>query len=321
MIDSFELEQKQEDLKKIVNEYDKIVEEIKSKNEEINELKENIKKIDEDISKLKTESKNEEKLALEINKILDVYVNFSLNHVKEEDQKGYYNIKDKYTGEIRNVSKLSTGEKNIIGFLYFLFKLKDIEYNNFSKIVIFDDPMNSNDMTMQYIIIEQLKGLIDNINKDDSVSNLIILTHNHLFYLNLTTGLSYKKYNFFRLISDGKYTKLKIIEKKENDFSTLYEGLWMDLILLYKTEQVHPEIMCNICRRIIETYIKFNRITKSDFYKNVTDAKKLFDVNSHDIEDIYASSTGITKENVIDLLRKCFNVNGDIDHFNKYWLN
>ena len=48
-------------------------------------------------------------------------------------------------------------------------------------------------------------------------------------------------------------------------------------------------------------------------------AKKLFDVNSHSIDDLEADLTGKTKEEVATLFYCCFQKNDCINHFMSYW--
>lgn len=53
-------------------------------------------------------------------------------------------------------------------------------------------------------------------------------------------------------------------------------------------------------------------------YKNIWGAKKLFDVNSHSIDDMEAELNGQTKVNIMSLMGKRFrNVNG-VSHFEMY---
>lgn len=76
------------------------------------------------------------------------------------------------------------GEKNITSFFILYFKTFD-EVNNKNlnnKIIIFDDPMTSNDDTMQYLIIEELNNLVKRLKDQDK---LLIMTHNNHFYLML----------------------------------------------------------------------------------------------------------------------------------------
>src|SRR5699024_1241857 len=110
---------------RLKNDYENSKEQLNNVEIEVNKLKSNIEQLRSKKLELKSKSKNEEKLATEINKLLNIYVNFKLIHYKH-DQYGYYRIQCKYTDEIRDVKQLSMGEKNIIAFLYFLKKLEEI---------------------------------------------------------------------------------------------------------------------------------------------------------------------------------------------------
>lgn len=75
--------------------------------------------------------------------------------------------------------------------------------------------MNSNDDTMQYMIIDELQCLMKNIHSDDK---MIILTHNNHFYLNVKYGRKYKTDRFIRLVSNGATTKIKYINTTRRRF-------------------------------------------------------------------------------------------------------
>lgn len=289
---------------------------------EVKKLKISIEQLQNKKLELKAKSKNEEKLATEVNKLLGIYVNFKLIHYKH-DQEGFYRIQSKYTNEIRDIKQLSMGEKNIIAFLYFLKKLEEVNEKEsvINKFVIFDDPMTSNDNNMQYIMIEELIKLIDESNKNDNIEQLIIMTHNHHFYLNLTGYLKekYKKHQFLRFVSNGENTNIKLIKSKEEDFKSNYEALWQDLEFVYTSDKGRAALLCNISRRIVDTYTNFNSISKTSFYRDVVGAKKLFDVNSHEIEDLEADLLVEDKKKIIKILYNCFKKNNGVEHFKKYF--
>lgn len=314
--------EKSDKLSRLKNNYYKSKEQFNNIEIEVNKLKSDIEQLKEKKLELKSQSKNEEKLAAEINKLLDVYVNFKLIHYKH-DQYGYYRIQCKYTDEVRDVKQLSMGEKNIIAFLYFLKKLEEINEQKLytKKIVIFDDPMTSNDNNMQYIMIEELIKLINASNKNDNIEQLIIMTHNHHFYLNLTGYLKekYKKHQFLRFVSNGENTNIKLIKSKEEDFKSNYEALWQDLEFVYTSDKGRAGLLCNISRRIVDTYTNFNSISKTSFYRDVVGAKKLFDVNSHEIEDLEADLLVEDKKKIIKILYNCFEENNGVEHFKKYF--
>lgn len=309
-------------LKELKQNYENSQEQFCRVENKVKKIKTSIEQLQDKKLELKAKSKNEEKLATEINKLLGIYVNFKLIYYKH-DQEGFYRIQSKYTNEIRDIKQLSMGEKNIIAFLYFLKKLEEVNEKESvtNKFIIFDDPMTSNDNNMQYIMIEELIKLIDESNKNDNIEQLIIMTHNHHFYLNLTGYLKekYKKHQFLCFVSNGENTSIRFINNKDEDFKSNYEALWQDLEFVYNSEKGRAGLLCNIARRIVDTFTNFNSISKTNFYKGVVGAKKLFDVNSHEIEDMDADLTGADKKTIIKILYDCFDKNNSSEHFKKYF--
>lgn len=302
-IEKNELENKEKNL-------NKVKEDIRAEESKKSNIKKEIENIRVKISELQASTRNEKNLVDKINKILKVYASFELIHQEGTNE---YQIKCKHTNQVRTVTELSTGEKNVLAFLYFIEKLRD---NDNEKYVIFDDPMNSNDDTFQYLIINQLQKLLKNIQDD----KIIILTHNAHFYLNVKYGFdNYSKSRFIRLVKLAHKVELKILENREEDFKTNYQALWYELKLLFDRNDISPDMILNPIRRIIETYIKFNNISKTTFYEDVEGASKLFDVNSHSIDDLEADLNGKTKEEILCMMEKCFENNNAINHFNQYW--
>lgn len=302
--------QKDSTYKELVEEQDKLTGE-NGINEQINKLKEKIVKLQEG-------TKNEKLLAQNINKKLRHMVSFELEHCEDEEEKGYYLVKNIQTNVTRNITELSTGEKNIIAFLYFIEKLNEIqeEKTEKRKIILFDDPMNSNDDNMQYLIIEELQLLMKQIKKDDQ---FILLTHNNHFYLNVKYSHKYKEDLFLRFQSNGEKTTISIITKEEEDFSTSYHTLWKELIFLYKNTDTSPGMLLNPMRRIIETYTNFNAIGHNAFCAKKRGAMKLFNVNSHSIDDLEADLCGKEKIDIGNIFCECFYLNGALKHFQSFW--
>ncbi len=267
------------------------------------------------IVQLQNQTKNESILAQRIKDKLRNMVSFELEPCKDEMSHGIYNVKDTYTGEVRDITFLSTGEKNIIAFLYFLEKLNEIkeEISDKPRLIVFDDPMNSNDDNMQYLIIEEIVKLINTLNSDD---RFVLLTHNNHFYMNVTYGFGkeVKRIHFNKI---GHNTSIRIINKDE-DIKTSYEALWSELKFIYESD-ASADMLLNPIRRIIETFTKFNCLNKSEFCSKVSGAKKLFDVNSHSIDDLEAELNGKTKIEIKNILTDCFKENNFMDHINKYW--
>ena len=273
------------------------------------------------IDKLKPKA---EKQAIErINRKLRLKVSWELDHVDNE-KFGYYRIKE--GNRYRSVKKLSTGEKNVIAFLYFIERLEEVkESRQNNKIIVFDDPMSSNDDTMQYLIIWELQRLYQSKDRNKFDVNrdiMIILTHNVHFYLNVQPHGNFKddrgrtkydKFNFYR-IEHREF--IKITSEKE-DFKTSYDALWIELKDLYACG--HKLSMLNTMRRIIETYMKFNSLKQDKFYQENEQYLKLFNVNSHAIDDLSAELYTETIEDMRELFYQIFKDNNCDAHFEKHW--
>lgn len=300
--------------------------EIEKKENEIKKINDEIKKIKLEIIQLEAKTKNEKKLVDNINKKIKNYTSFELVHKEDIEGKGFYNVKCLRTNEDRDITQISTGEKNIIALLYFIEKLNEInEAETRDKLIIFDDPMNSNDDTMQYLIIEELQNLMGELLKNKKNDKIILMTHNVHFYINVKYDFDRRKNdyeknnNFIRLISDTKKTIIKYIKNKDEDFKTNYESLWHETKILSTLSTCDPAILLNPIRRIVETYTKFNGVDKKVFLSKIEGAKKFFDVNSHSIDDLEADLNGKSKENIIEIFKECFEKNNSMEHLRKFW--
>ncbi len=281
------------------------------------------------VNELLLQTKDERIIAERINKKLrNMGVSsFSLELVVDDDkdQKGQYKIKG-YNGNIRSIIELSKGEKNIIAFLYFILSLEELKTEEKPKIIVLDDPMTSNDDTMQYLMIGEAQRLYHGISGENFFINL---THNCHFYLNIRPNTTrkykingddvsyYEKYGNYHLYSDGKQTTFYKIMKGKKDFKTNYEMLWIELQFLYDSNE--PNLMLNVCRKICETYMSFTKLGIEHFYGENTNAKKLFDVNQHSIDDMDAEQNGRTKEEIRDILKVLFEQNNALQHFENYF--
>lgn len=300
----------------------------------LKEISDNLIKKEKEKDDLISQTKDEEKIALDINSRLQSMGtnSFSLKLVSNpENQKGQYHIKRWYhkEGQFDDIINLSKGEKNIIAFLYFILSLEKVGTDNTKqKIIVLDDPMTSNDDTMQYLMISEIQNFYRKIEKDDF---FILLTHNCHFYLNVRPNTAtkykhggleisfYEKYGNYRMFSDGKLTEIKYVENGKDDFKTNYELLWKEIRFLHDSESASVDIMLNPFRRICETYMKFNSISADKFFENNFGIKKLYDVNQHSIDDLEAEQNGKTKQDIKDMLKKLFDSNGAGEHFSAYW--
>jgi wobble nucleotide-excising tRNase len=283
--------------------------------------KSELNKKQETKKELVTQTKDETKIAIQIDKLLKNMgvSSFSLELIKddEENQRGQYKIRG-HNGNIRSITELSKGEKNIIAFLYFILALDNINNDNTKpKTIVLDDPMTSNDDTMQYLMIGEIQKYYRKLQDNDF---FILFTHNCHFYLNVRPSIGsgfYDKYGNYHLFSNGKLTTIETILEWKKDFSTNYELLWKELSFLYKEHK--PNLMLSSCRKICETYMRFNCKEVEGFYGDNINAKKFFDVNQHSIDDLEAEQNGRTREEIKGILESLFKSNNAIKHFKTHW--
>lgn len=287
--------------------------------ETFNERNTELKREKQNLKELRQKTVDEELAADYINKLIKGLGNQSFTLVRDEQngENGLYVIRD-YQGHIRGINTLSTGEKNIVAFLWFINNLKNINLISAKpQVIVFDDPMNSNDDTTQYLIITELQKLL----KVSNNTQIFVLTHNVHFYLNTRynwwKNSSRPGYNkkTIHLIKNCRVSDVKLIEGKEEDIKTSYEALWFEVEWLYRYGK--PEYLLNPIRRILDTYKKFNCI--DSLYEDYKEAEKLFNVNSHEIDDLEAELNGKTSAEIIGMLRQVFEKNNGIEHFNRYW--
>ena len=291
------------------------------------EINKNVDDKNKEIRDLKNLQKDTSKIVNLINKRLKKSGKKDLELVKVENNGvETYQILDE-NNQTRSIRQISTGEKNIIAFLYFLYSLEDVENeHNKQKVIIFDDPMNSNDDTMQYLIITELQKILKDTEKNELGQDMdtkfkndikVIMTHNNHFYLNVKYGIKNYNNNYFYHFRKGDKTAIKLLTSEKDDFKTNYEQLWQELIFLYDSKK--PEFMINPIRRICESFEKFNNLDKNKFYRNHPDAKKLLDVNSHSIDDLEADLNGKSEDEIKSIFKSLFVDNEFGNHFNAYW--
>ena len=110
---------------------------------EFNKRKDERNIVQQKLNGLKKQSVDEELAANIINEKLQQLGNqsFTLVEVKDADQKGQYTIKG-LDNRQRSINTLSTGEKNIVAFLWFISSLEGNSDRSINpKVILFDDPM------------------------------------------------------------------------------------------------------------------------------------------------------------------------------------
>lgn len=286
------------------------------------------------IADLRSNMMSEEIAVSEINKVLKAYCSVPFELVRAEAHgQGFYNISDTKTHMNRSVTELSTGEVNLISFLYFVSRLKRPSDDGKKRIAIFDDPMTSNDTTYQFIILSTLNQLFDQVNpkkqeKTSTLASVVVLTHNIHFYLNLVpygTRKFTKSMGVYLLNKNYRTTDIKRVQGKDDNIKSSYDALWQDLGFAYHNER--PNLMWNTFRRIVGSYLIFNGCNANNVVETEADhekvlgqiLKKSMDVSSHEILDFEAESSNTTVEEIKQYVFDFFDRRGNPEHFEHYW--
>ncbi|WP_347403061.1 AAA family ATPase [Fructobacillus parabroussonetiae] len=313
----------------------------KNANESIIPLKNACKQVEDDLDEAQRKqeqlinaSQDESMAAKRINTLLKgaggISFELRLNtKASEQGHKGIYEIVQKNEeGKYiqRDIESLSDGEKNIVSFLWFIYNLDNVKNSEQERVILFDDPMNSNDDGYQYLIIAILNSYIDNHQKDQ----LFILTHNNHFFAQVKpNSINYQKKGVFFLQKDEK-TKIKRILKQNDDLQPIYDTLWEELKFAYSSGKTI--FMWNNMRRILETYNRFRFMKEAsrDIQLSIEDSEnkilaislvKSLHVNSHIGYGTDIDISGKNPEQLINAFREVFKSIGALDDFNVRWPN
>lgn len=298
---------------------------------EIQSIEDELNKYLNQKEELLLKTKDESKAANKINELLSYAgsKSFQLKLRVGDGDKNEYKIIDK-NGMERSIKTLSTGEKNALAFMYFMYKLKDLGNNDYSNfLVVIDDPVNSNDARYQSIIYGYLEGHFS----EPNCPQTILLTHNIDFYKKFTTSKNKygnNSWNFIHLDKDRDgQVIINYIKKSSDDFSNEYDLLWKELKKQYFDKDVF--LMWNISRRILESYAKFTS------NKGIADFKNIFNKedenyvkfvafytelneNSHSILNGHESD--VNEHDIVNFLKKMLiTISGEEGekHFNTYF--
>lgn len=286
----------------------------------------NIQSLEENRAKLLLETQNEERAVQEINKLLQNLGNqgFTLFLKNSENDNGMYGIKD-YSGKERDIETLSTGEKNIVGFLWFLLSLNDLRNsNNREQIIVLDDPINSNDANSQFLILAEIKNLMSKCSNNNQ--QIFLLTHNNYFF-NQIRMKNDDKHAYFKFEKDVKTSILEI--HSAYALGNAYAELWEELAFTYKNNRVN--LMWNAMRRIIDVFGNFLTLELSpkSLVEKCKDGpdKTIYlallegmNVNSH--SKYYGSMIDLSefkRERLINDFRQVFKLINMEGHYKCYW--
>lgn len=316
----------------IVQNHDKLLKDLETAIKEDKFLEDKINRMKSSKNQLKrlkanaiSKTSSEARAAKEINRlVLNLGdESFSLQPIKRLNQpKGLYQIVGR-DNKPRSLKTLSTGEINLLAFLWFRYHLDDVnDTDTRPRVIVFDDPVNSNDDNSQYLILAEIQELIAN----DQADQFLIFTHNNHFYVQIRPS-SYKNKGMFHLRRAGKTSIIQITSPK-NDLSSIYEDLWDELHFLYNNKRIISTWNC--MRRILETYGRFNFAndsprkteynlpTSTDRILYLSLLKSLH-VNSHIGIDTDIDLSGRNIETLLYAFYDVFASLKATDHFRAYW--
>jgi len=297
--------------------------------------------IDSGIAALKAKTQSEQEAVSRINHLLGLLGNkrFKLCLSAAEDGlSGYYTIEGN-DGKRRSVSALSTGEENLIAFLYF-FYLVEAKMSEQSPIaIVIDDPVTSNDDQSMFLIVTLIQNLLfraKEINVQGSQKlQIFVFTHNSSFYINLkewTKNPYTKKNHSFHLSAGPIGSVIEQIKDKNEDIINNYDELWREAQFSYQQDQ--KQALWNQIRRILETYVKFNNRTASlenavrekiiaaeDTEKKLIALQlvKIAHANSHSIDELMQDLSPWSKEQIRDAFKFVMESLGGQEHFEAHW--
>lgn len=304
---------------------------LQSSNHRLDELNQQLSINQASLEKLISEARSERLAVQKMNHCLDDLGNqsFKLKYVPNSSgQNGLYRVSDQ-NGTTRGISQLSTGEKNLVAFLYFMNSLESAKTDDAKeRVVIFDDPINSNDDTIQFLII----GLIRALHKKENCPQLFVFTHNNNFYSQVTPPHhNYKSgaVGYFRLTKVDSETHIQQVTNGNEDLGSLYDELWKELHFAYDADK--PTFMWNIMRRILETYNRFvyaneslaqladNQLSGGEDEVFILALTKGLNENSHIADETDIDISGFSKQTLLMNFKRVFEKLDTEEHFKSHW--
>jgi len=276
-----------------------------------------------EISELETKINSLKPTITEINKTLKDFGFHGFTIQEIDNNSGKYEIVRPDKSDARNT--LSEGEKTFISFLYFYYRingvLKDQDVGK-KRIIVIDDPISSLDSNVVFVVSSMIKKLIKNLAEAESlVSQLFVLTHNIYFHKEVSyeghgVPTANRKYWLVRKTSGVS----NVEHHHTNPVTSSYQMMWKEI------DDAQPLTICNILRRILETYFQHYGDTHlEDLPDSLEGDEKLIcrsliswiHDGSHNImDDLYISLGDDTVERYKEVFKKIFVHKGQIAHFN-----
>lgn len=240
-----------------ITKFKKLCEEIKNKEQEINDKKAVNKKDKKEI----------------VNKTFKKYLKMFFNdkYIFNEDKQCL--LLNKHVIESNASKVLSDGEKNIIGFCYYLAVThkkinKELDYDNL--LFVIDDPISSMDYHYVYQVSDIIRNLYNELKIDKKKYRYIILTHNYEF-LNLLMSNNISTLNL--MLSQNHLQKLntKVMIPYKEHLNVIKEASEDIGKITYQTPNSMRHVLETICRFVspkceLQDFIRNNDILAKNEY-------------------------------------------------------
>lgn len=247
-----------------------------------------------------------------INKELQ-YVFFSNKKVRLESGEGCYKLK--VNGRSVKPSKISVGERNVLGLCYFFAKL----YNNKSEstkysseyFIVIDDPVSSFDYGNRVGVMSLLRYQFNNILKGNANSRILVLSHDlhSVFDLVKIRNEVVKDMGSDKSFMELLNNKLDV-KFLQNEYQKLLNQIYEYAVYNGDSDPDETWDMSigNIMRRMLEAFSSFNynenfekMMRKADLLAMIPEEKRVYYENfmsrltlnseSHSAENIYSLNT------------------------------
>jgi len=235
----------------------------------------------EKIEQWKTETVTTQEAISNINIILNNsgFDGFLIDEKEKINNISQYYLKRVDEGTSDNVFKtLSEGEKNFISFLYF-FQLclgtDNVDRSSKKKIIVIDDPVSSLDSQVLFIVTTLIHQLIakkgnrpdHKLLQNSNIQQVFIMSHNLYFFKEVASDfrpICYDK-TFFHITKTKNESRV-ICTGDKNEILNDYTLLWNSLKTFKEKNDSDLNIsLCNIMRRILESYTNFTKIGKDSW--------------------------------------------------------
>lgn len=248
-----------------------------------------LEKISKEINDIEEGLNHQERIILE-NQSKTINIEDAINNINEALlDMGIADFKiEKYSDSLYKLSRegqtgdvfrsLSEGEKMIISLLYFIERCKGKESKDdieSKKIVVIDDPISSLSHIYVYnvgrLLLQEFTDANPNNKNTTKYDQVFLLTHSLYFFYEMAITKRKDKedgYNqkLFRIQKNQQGSH--IFEMKYSEIQNDYHAYWM----IVKDSSVHPALIANCMRNIIEYFFSF--VEKKEL-NNVFNEKEL----------------------------------------------